>query len=288
MAVYTNGTLSNSINREWDKNLLFARYATSTIMPRVLNKSSMLSRSGEIVSIDIEPAFTVGTVTAATGAFTPTNTAPTQINITVDQWKYASAEITRQAGKQSFYDPTKDFGTPAGKALAVQQDADLAALYSSVASANNVNPSDPQQFDDTLARISMLRLADANVPLDGLSWILHPAAFYTGLLASVGFSAAYATGLDKSTLITGQKTDILGVPIFITTVVATTTVGGTTVRKGMLLHREALGIATQLNHEYELASRVGAGFLADVAVVSDLYGTKVVRDDHFCVVTLLN
>ena len=289
MAVYANNTLTNTINVAYDMALLKARYATAVIMPRVLNKSGLVSKSGETINIEIEPTFTTGAVTAATGAFTPTNVAPTQAIITVNQWRYASVEITEQAAQQSFYNPIDSFATPAGKALAIDEDSDLAALYSSVVAANDINGNaNPQSFDDTLAREAMLRLADSNVPLEGLSWVLPPIAFWKGWLAQPNLTPAYASGLGKSMLITGQMSEILGVPAFQSTVISTVNVGGVSLRKGMLLHKESLGIATQLNHSYKTASRVSNLFLSDVAVVAHLYGTQVIRDNHYAVVTLHN
>ena len=287
MAVYANSTLTDiTIDRVWDRSLLESRYAKSGLMPKVLNKSDKVRKSGEIVSIDIEGALSTGTVTAATGAFTPAAPVPTQVNITVDTWQYVAIEITDQAKIQSFWDPTSTFPKNAGKALAVAYDTALAALYSSITPNVVGSPDNPAAFGDGDARSALLQLADLNVPLEDLNFFLPPVGFYSGILSQVELTAAYSTGEGKSTLITGQMKPLLGVPITILTTLATVAAQAGNCRKGLLLHKEAMAIAMQAEHDYALVDRKPAGFLSHAGVTQSLYGVKVVRANHGVVLNI--
>lgn len=284
MAVYTNATLANiTIPLLWDSQVLEARYASAVILARVLNKSQILAEKGSLVYIDVEPTYTSQDV-GSNGSFTSLNTAPTQVNITVDKWKAVSIDITNQAEVQSFWDPLSKFPARAGKLQGIDIDTDLGNLYSGVTS-NNVfgSPTSPQDFGDNEARLGMLQLAKTNIPIDGLSFILPPSAFYRGLLSNPHLTAAYATGLPKSVLTTGFKQDLLGAPVYLSNCLAN---DGTAV-KGYLLHKEALGAAIQINGKYNMYDMGPANRLAHVGVYNYMYGTRMIRNDHLCVFNIL-
>lgn len=285
MAAYSNTTLANiTIDLKWDMDLLEARYANAVIMPQVLNKSDKVKTSGQRVSIQIKAKLSTGTV-AAGGGFTTSAPAPTQANVDVNTWKYVAIEIDDQAKAQSFWDPNSDFPKDAGKVLAVQYDTDLAALHTFFTGLTAVgDPASPEAFDDVAARIALLRMANANVPLDDLNFFLPPVAWYTGWLAKVELTAAYATGLSKSLQNTKEKPPILGVPAWITTVLAT--VGTST--KGLLLHQQAMAIAMQLEHEYRLVDRSPALVFSKVGCTESLYGVAGIRNDHGIVLNIRN
>lgn len=288
MAVLANSDLSGiTIDRKWDTKLLPARYAASVLMPLVLNKSDMVRDSGETISIDIEPTLSVGTVTAATGQFTPSAPVPTQINITVNTWVYVSIEITKQSDIQSFWKTDSWFPSAAAKAMAIDYDQKLAALHSSVAAGNTVGVGAPDNFSDVMARAGMLRLSDLNVPKDSLTFALPPVALYNGWYAKEVLTAAHSSGFKKNLNVSGEMPSILGIPVREATTIASSTEGGIAVRKAMLLHKQALGIAMQLNHSYKLVDRESAGFLSKAGVTNSLYGTAVVRSDHFIVFNVL-
>ena len=284
MAVYSNSELTGiTIDRVWDRVLLENRYAKAALMPKVLNKSDKVRKSGEIVSIDIEGALSTGTVTGSTGAFTPAAPVPTQVNLTVDTWQYVAIEITDQAKVQSFWDPNGSFPKNAGKALAVAYDTALAALHSSITTNVIGDVDNPEAFGDGAARSGLLKLADLNVPLEDLNFFLPPVGFYSGLMAQVEFTAAHFTGSEKSTLISGQMKPLLGVPITVLTTLATVAGAAGNVRKGLLLHKESLAIAMQMEHDYKLVDRAPAGFLSHAGVTQSLYGVKAVRQNHAAV-----
>lgn len=261
-------------------DLLQARYANAVIMPRILNKSEKVKTSGSQVSIQIRQKLTVGNV-AAGGGYTPQAPAPTQANVVVNTWKHVSIEIDDMAKAQSFWDPNSDFPKDAGKALGVQEDTDIALQFPNLNGLGVVGDfNNPTAFDDVAARSSVLRLANANVPIEDMSFILPPIAIYMGWMAKTELTAAYSTGLPKNLNTAGYKPTatipLVGVPSYMTTVLPVSA----NALVGALLHREALAIAMQLEHDYALVDRKPALVLSHAGVTQDLYGIAVIRADH--------
>ncbi len=282
MAVYDNGALNNiTIDVKWDKDVLEGRYAIGVIMQRILNKSQIVKESGYTVVIPIEPTYAAGVVTAATGAFTPVNTAPTNANVVLNVWQYHSVEITDQSQMQSFWDPTKsNFGKIAGKVLGVAVEDNLAALFASLTGLGTIgDPEAPDPFDQDVAAGALLLAENNNIPKDSMSFILPPSAYYSGLFTKPELTAAYATGLPKSVLTTGYRVPLFGTPSYSSNRLSLAGSGSQS-RVAALIHKEALAVAFQADNKYEVASRVPANFLSTVAVAQSLYGSVVVRNNH--------
>ena len=278
MSVAYNTTLTNTIIPKWDMDLMKALYATAVIMPLVANKSSFVAKEGDRVEINIEPTLSVGTVTPATGAFTPSDSAPTKVNIQCNIWEYVSESITDMARVQAFWTAENNFASNAGKAFAAQYDGVLGALFASINGLDAVgSTTEPDAFSAEMATSALLNLVDANVPQTKLSWVLSPRAFLKGWLKDSNIVAAQSAGTPQSALITGKKTDILGHPCYQSTKLTTTSGLYTTCA---LLHKDALGIAMQQNARYQLANNVSAGALTHTAVCDSLYGTAVIRSNH--------
>ena len=283
MAVYDNAALQNiTIDQKWDRDVLEGRYATGVIMQRVLNKSALVKDSGYNIVIPIEPVYAAGTVTSATGAFTPVNTAPTNANILINVWQYHSVEITDQAQLQSFWDPTKStFGKIAGKVMGVAVEDNLAALFNSLTGLGTVgtDPSAPDPFGQEQAAAALLLAENAYIPRDSMSFILSPSAFYAGMFQKPELTAAYATGLPKTVHTTGYRMPLFGVPTYSSARLANAGQANQS-KVGALIHKEALAIAFQADNKYEVASRVPNLFLSTVAVAQSAYGSAVIRSDH--------
>lgn len=289
MALFTSSNLNtgtvSTVPINWDMNVQEALYAEAVLLSRVLNKSEKVKK-GDRVRIHTEAALTAKAVTAATGAFTRDADVPSYITLTVDQWYTVSTEMTDQAEAQSFWDPTNKFTTRAGKAKAVKLDTDLAALHSSIVTNVVGDPDGINAFDINDAASAMLKLDDLNVPATDRSFIIPPVGFYKGILTNVNLAAAYATGLPKSVYSTGFMQPLLGSPMYKSTLMATVAAGGGTVRKGLLLHKDALAIAIQINNEYELARTTPAGTLTSIAVMQFLYGVTVNRENFAVVLNI--
>lgn len=281
MAALGNTELAATIDEVWDLTVLDARYAASVLMPRILNKSDKVARSGDIIHIPIKKRRVVGSV-AAGGGFTPDAQTLTQVDVTVDTWKYVSDETTDQAEAQSYYDPESDFPKGAGAALAEDYDGAIAGLYTGLTSNIIGNTDTGSVFDDSMMLAGMLRLSDRNIPKNGLSFALPPIAFYGGLFKLERFTNADITGFPKSVLTTNFRFPLLGIPAYESTLLKTVT----SITKGLLFHKEAFAIGMSINNVVKRAERTAGLVLSNVIVMSGLYGVKTVREDHACLINI--
>lgn len=283
MAVIDTTSLNATINEAWDVKVDEARYNNAVLMPRILNKSELIAKSGDIVHIQYEGTLSTTTVTAASGAFTPQAYSVTGVNVTANQWEVVSIEEVDNAAFQSFFDPSSTFPDRAGKAFAARYDAVLAGLYESFTS-NVLNTNTGDTFDDIMMLTSLLKLSDRNVPKEDLSFILPPIAFYKGIFTKPEFRDADRTGLPKSVLTTNFRAPLMGVPAYEST--SLTTVN--TSKAAFLLHKSAMAIAMNKKNKYESARGTAAGKLSTITVMQSLYGANVFREDHGCLFYVKN
>lgn len=285
MAVAHNTTLTNTIAQKWDMDVLKARYATAVIMQRVLNKSALIMKQYDTVEINIAPNLTTGTVGATSGSFTASNNACSKVNIICNIWAYCAEQTTDQARIQSFWTAENEFPKQSGAAFSKDYDSNLAGLYSGLTGLTEVgSDSSPEDFSPEAAATAMLRLANANIPTDNVSWILPPTAYYKGWLSNTQLTAANSMGVPKNVLTTGYKSNILGSPMYLSTVLSQA--GSGNAYKGLLLHKEALGIAMQLNNSYKLVDNAAAGTLLHTAIAQSLFGVATIRSDHGVVINV--
>lgn len=287
MAQLTNTELSATIDEVWDLSVMEARYAESVLMPRIMNKSDLVKKSGDTIHIPIKKRLVVGTVSAS-GGFTPDAQTLTQVDVAINTWKYVSNETLDQTEAQSYWSPESDFPKDAGKVLAEDYDSAIAALYSGFTSNIVGREDNPSVFDDDAILSSMLKLADRNIPRNSLSFILPPIAFYLGLFKIDRFTDADKSGLPKNVLTSNFRFPLLGVPAYESTLLSTVGAGSTQVVKGLLLHKEALAIAMQLNNKFKRADATAAAKLSTIVVMESLYGVKTVREDHGVVINIRN
>lgn len=272
----------------WDTQVLQARYSKAAIMPHVLNRSTLVAESGQVVHIPIKPVFVGGTV-GSDGTFTPEQVTLTDVQVNVNTWKQVSIEITDKAGKQAVVTLTTEMPSQFGEKLATFYDIDLANLYNSLTGIAVGSKGTPVQFDETAATAAVLGLRRNDIPLEDMSWILPPEAYYLGWLLKERFTNAMTTGFDKSVIQTNYRQPILGIPAYESTLLAgsvknadatiTAPAGGIA---GMLIHEQAFAIAMQTNNKYEQVRGTPAGRLTTIIVAQNLYGVVVCRADHGC------
>lgn len=282
MANDFDNTALNSVVRElWDEKIEEARYATAVIANRVSNKSGIAQKKGDIIHVTIDQRYTVGTV-GADGTFTPQNYTLATVDVSLNQWEQVAIRVLDRAEAQSFWTPDSVFPTRVGSAFGSRYDAQIAALYTGVASGNNVGDTGaPEEFSKSLFQEAMLVLAGTNIPLEDLSWCVHPRAYFKGLTSEGQLTAANEAGLPKNVLTTGYKFPLFGVPLYISTNIVRT--GSPAVYKNLLIHKSAIAIAWQKNAQIDRQRGISAGIFADIFAAQSLYGQNVIRSDHFVV-----
>ena len=282
MADFSLTQLNATIQELWDQKVEEARYAEGVIVNRVSNKSEIAKKKGDRIHVSIDQKYTTPAV-GSDGTFTPQTYTLTTSTILLDQWRAVPIQILDQAASQSFWTPDSTFPTNAGKAFANQYDADLAGLWSSVAAGNTLgSTADPQPFSKGSAQEALFRMADTNIPLTNLSFILHPVSYYGGLLNEAQLTKANEAGQGKNVLTTGFIFPLLGVPVYTSTNIVET--GSPVVKKNLLLHKSAMAIAWSKSNVVERARATANLTLADLYVMQSVYGFLVVRSDHFVVI----
>ena len=287
MADFNLTALNSTVKELWDSKVEEARYAEATIVNRVSNKSETAKQKGDRIHVTIDQKYTVGNV-GSDGTFTPQNYTLVTSSILLDQWRQVAVQILDQAAAQSFWTPDSTFPTNAGKAFASQYDADLASEHSNVAAANIVgSTTSPSTLGKGHLQEAFFKLADANIPLNGLSFILHTLCWYGGLLNELQLTAANEAGHQKNALITGYQFPFLGAPIYLSTNIANVA-GPPGVKKNLLLHKSALAIAWSKNNDVEHVRSTANLTLANLIVMQSVNGWKTIRSDHFVVLNAAN
>lgn len=281
MASFSTTELNATIDEKWDRSIEDARYANGVFLNRISNKSALVKESGDTINVTIKQKYTVGDM-GSNGVFVPQTWNANSVALTIDQNQQIAIEVEDIAKAQSFWDPDSSFPKDAGKAFAQSYDTVIAGQYADFTLTAVGDPNDPGEFDKALFQTAMLRLADANIPDTDLSFFLPPRAYYSGLLNETQLTAANEVGLPKNVLTTGFKVQILGVPFYLSTTIAT--VGSA--RKGLLLHKSALAIAFQRNNTIKRADRTAALYDSYVTMIKSLYGIKMIRADHGVVINV--
>lgn len=292
MSAFDNTAANVVIPEVWDTEVLQARYAKAAIMPRVLNKSQKVADYGDIVHIPIKPRFT-GVTVGTDGSFTTEAPTLTEAQVAVDTWKAVAIEVPDKTSKQSIVTLETELPSQFGDRLAEFYDQALANLYGNLTGGTPVGTkAAPTAFIRDAALTSVLGLRANNIPLEDLSWVLPPHAFYLGWLTQEITTAAYATGLPKSVLSTNARGPILNIPAFESNNLAGSTLnpdatitGGIA---GMLIHKESFAIAMQINNKYERTRMTPNKFLSTLVVAHNLFGVITVRADHGSVLYIKN
>lgn len=277
MADFSLTQLNATIKELWDTKVEEARYAEGVILNRVSNKSEVARQKGDRIHVPIDQKYTAAAV-GSDGTFTPQNYTVGVSTITLNQWYAVPIQVLDQAAAQSFWTPESTFPTSAGKAFANTYDANLAGLHGD-ASTSVGNAGSPTAFGKVHAQEAMFNLANANIPMTNLSFVLHPVSFYGGIVNEQQLVDANVTGNGKSVLITGSVANLLGTPVFLSTNIVET--GTPAVKKNLLLHKSALAIAWSKNNSVERTRSTANLTLADLIVMQSVYGFNTIRSDHF-------
>lgn len=311
MATLTDANVAAVVPQIWDMKVLQARYAKSTILKNVLNKSSLVEEYGNIVHIATKPRVAGGT-TGGDGTFTPEAVNLADVQVNVNQWRYVSHIITDKQSKQAIVTLETELPSQFGERLSEFDEADLADLFLQLSGFNGSagqgigTPGVGTDFEEDAALSAVKNLRIRQIPLENMSWQLSPESFYNGWLKKERFTSAMHTGEAKSKITTGiygYKQEILGIPAFESTFLnGASTINvdtGALLRPASganqpgtaacaLLHEESMAIAVQINGKYEKVRTTPAAQLATLVVGQLLYGTVINRASHGCIIYVRN
>lgn len=251
--------------------VLIARYAKAKIVPFVLSlDTDVIKGRGDRVSVTVMPSMTVQDVGTG-GGLTADTASITSVELIVNKWKHLYVRIEDKSELQTITNFAEAFAAEMGRALAAQQDTDLASEHSNITGQTGVGGAQP--LDDSVCRAARRQLDEDDIPEDDRAWILHPFA-EADLLALSRFSEAQATGFSRGLQVeNGRLSGLYGHPVKMTSRVQTSS----NQLKNLLLHKECLAIATQSNFKIV---KLGKTQLSDDFVGHVLYGVKTIRSNH--------
>lgn len=263
-----------AIVEKWRLTALKALFAKTVARPRILNVTEDISQMGDILHVKINPTPSVGDVTAATGAYTAEQVTITNVDLTINKWKYVAHDIVDIAEIQSDLDLYTNFSQAFMPALGEQIESDIFALHSSITSNSAVgDATDGTALGDDLLVPAQLTLDDLNIEAENRSWFVPPVGV-AQLMKQDKFVDADKTGEPKSIRTTGFKgLTVYGDPVYKSSKIATSG----NIRKAIYCHRDGLMVGIQRNIKVEKFARTqfSTPFAGSV-----LYGVGVCRNNH--------
>ena len=296
MGLGTNNTTAsvanNFIPELWSDEVI-GSYKSNLVLANLVTKMSHKGKKGDTIHI---PAPTRGSASAKAANTQVTLSAATNsvVNISINKHYEYSKLIEDIAEVQALASMRKFYTDDAGYALASQVDDDLFALFEGLQSGTvggsgsaawetaviggdgttlytgaSDNSSD---ITDAGIRKMILKLDNADVPMDNRSLILPPVAS-NDLLAINRFTEQQFIGSGDA-IKTGKIGQIYGVDVFVS---SNCPAISTTGRVGGLFHRDAIvfaeqvGVRTQTQYKQE--------YLGDLFTADTIYGTGELRND---------
>ena len=300
MALGSNGVTlavaNNFIPELWSDEVIGA-YKSNLVVANLVTKLSHKGKKGDSIHIPV-PARGAASVKAANTQVTLSAATNTAITVTIDKHYEYSKLIEDIAEVQSLASMRKFYTDDAGYALAKQVDTDLVTLWEgfqagTVAGANAAawekavigsvgttlytgNSSNAADITDAGIRAMILKLDNANVPMDN-RYIVMPPIAANDLLGINRFTEQQFIGSGDA-IKTGKIGQIYGVDVFISSNCPTTTTADTaTDRVGCLFHKDGLALAEQVGVRSQ--TQYKQEYLGDLFTSDTIYGVKELRDD---------
>jgi N4-gp56 family major capsid protein len=300
MALGTNNTTAavanNFIPELWSDEVIGA-YKANLVTANLVTKLSHKGKKGDTIYIPV-PARGAASAKAANTQVVLSAATNTAVTVTINKHYEYSKLIEDIAEVQSLASMRKFYTDDAGFALATQVDTDLvtlwegfqggtvggtaAAMYEKavIGSVGTTlytgNSSNAADITDAGIRAMILKLDNANVPMDN-RYIVMPPIAANDLLGINRFTEQQFIGNGEA-IKTGKIGMIYGVDVYISSNCPTTTTGDTaTDRVGCLFHKDALVLAEQVGVRSQ--TQYKQEYLGDLFTADTLYGVAELRND---------
>jgi len=288
----TNTSAAKFIPEIWSDEVI-AAYKSNLIMANAVKKMSMTGKKGDVIHV---PKPTRGTAhaKAAGTAVTIQNTVESEVLITINKHFEFSRLIEDITEVQALASLRQFYTGDAGYGLAKQVDDDLFELGKSFGNGDGsswVNTgsfqinttsgaleaydadgtADVGAFSDAVFRGLIQKMDDADVPMDGRTFVVPPSLRNAIMGVERYNSADFVDG--KGT-VTGKIGNLYGVDVLVSSNVPTLETG---VRGAQLIHKdtnvlaEQQGVRSQTQYKQE--------FLGTLYTADTLYGTQVMRPE---------
>jgi hypothetical protein len=288
----TNTSAAKFIPEIWSDEVI-AAYKSNLIMANAVKKMSMTGKKGDVIHVP-KPTRGVAHAKAAGTAVTIQNTVESEVLITIDKHFEFSRLIEDITEVQALASLRQFYTGDAGYGLAKQVDDDLFNLGKSFGDGNGssfVNSgsfqinttsgaleaydadgtADIGAFSDAVFRGLIQKMDDADVPMDGRTFVVPPSLRN----AIMGEDRYNSTDfVDGKGVVTGKIGNLYGVDVLVSSNVPVLETG---VRGAQLIHKdtnvlaEQQGVRSQTQYKQE--------FLGTLYTADTLYGCQVMRPE---------
>ena len=292
----TAAIANNFIPELWSDEVIGA-YKSNLVVANLVTKLSHKGKKGDTIHIPV-PARGSASAKAVNTQVTLSAATNSVVNVSIDQHYEYSKLIEDIAEVQALASMRKFYTDDAGYALATQVDTKLFALTEALqggtvggsnaaawetavigsvgTTAYTGNSSNAADITDAGIRAMILKLDNADVPMDNRALICPPIAA-SDMLGINRFTEQQFIGSGDA-IKTGKIGQIYGCDVFITSNAPTTTTANTaTDRVGVLLHKDALVLAEQLGVRSQ--TQYKQEYLGDLFTSDTIYGVAELRND---------
>ena len=291
-----NTSAAKFIPEIWSDEVI-AAYKSNLVMANLVKKMSMTGKKGDTIHV---PKPTRGSANAkvAETAVTIQNSVESEVLININKHFEFSRLIEDITEVQALASLRQFYTGDAGYGLAKQVDNDLFALAKSFGNGDGssyVNSAsfqinttsglleafdadgaaDVGDFSDDVFRALIQKMDDADVPMDGRSFIVPPSLRN----AIMGIDRYTSTDfVNGKSVETGKIGNLYGVDIFVSSnVPVIDTTGGASIRGAQLIHKDTNVLAEQ--QAVRSQTQYKQEFLGTLYTADTLYGVQVMRPE---------
>jgi len=285
----TTTVAAEFIPQLWSDEVI-AAYKANLVVAGLVTSFNHRNRKGDVINIPVPGRNGARKKTSGTEITVDSDTAGTKA-LNIDQHAYIGyieEDIVMIQGLDSRRQHQTD---DMGYALATSIDTDLMTLYSGFQSSTPVIGGDGSTawsatssgngtaLTDAGIRKMIRTLDDANVPQSNRSLVIPPVT-KENLLGLPRFTEQAFVGESgaANSIRNGRLGQIYGVDVYVSTnCPAIESADSTNYRVGLMFHRSAMALITQLDVTFETERKLQ--YLGDLTVAHTLYGFAELRDD---------
>jgi len=270
-------------------NEVIASYKANLVAAQLITNFNHRGRKGDAINIPTPGRLTASDKSENVAVTLSTDQA-TNTQILLNKHKCVAMNIEDIASVQSLDSMRQHYTDDMGYAIATVVDTDVLGLYTGLTNIviggdgstawDNSGSGNGTALTDDGIREMMQTLDDANVPQDNRNIIIPPVT-KKQLLGLPRFTeqAFVGEGGAENSIRNGRIGDIYGMGVYVSTNCPTITnySGTTSYRVGLLTHRSAFALATQLGMRLQVQKKLE--WLSDLLVADTIYGVKTLRTD---------
>ena len=279
MANETTSTSISELYTEIIQEAIFTFQETSVMRPLVTTYN--ITGQGKQVAVPIFPTVAASAVSEGSD-LANTEVNPTEKTITASEVGVMTT-LTDLARESSSRPIAQDIGRVFGEALAKKVDTDLAALFASFATANDLGAAGTELTADLLLKAEST-LRALNVPRPYYA-VFHPKAVFNlkKTLTQAGYSgtATAISSTGENVFGSGFVGNIFGIDVYENANLTISSAGDCV---GGVFHPISLGLAMKM--DFKIETQRDASLRATEIVGTMTYGQDVVKDNYGCQVTV--